>query len=95
MSGRGLSLDAKFDEKTAEMRKKRLEELRGVLQSPEDVILCRIIEERVFGKYGSAGEEYEKVVKQIVEKMKDEKTRSVFCFLFSWLLKQLRSSPFM
>lgn len=75
MSGRGLSLDAKFDEKTAEMRKKRLEELRGVLQSPEDVILCRIIEERVFGKYGGAEEEYEKVVKQIVEKMKDEKTR--------------------
>ena len=58
-----------------EMREKRLEELRGVLQSPEDVILCRIIEERVFGKYGRAGEEYEKVVKQIVEKMKDEKTR--------------------
>lgn len=75
MEGRELRVDAKFDAKSAEKRKKRLEELRGVLQSPEDVILCRIIEERVFGKYGGTGEEYEKIVKQIVEKMKDEKTR--------------------
>lgn len=52
-----------------------MEALRGVLRSPEDAILCRIIEERVFGKFGGEGEAEEKVVKQIVEKMKDEKTR--------------------
>lgn len=54
---------------------KCVEALRGVLESAEDVFLCRMIEERVYGKFGGTDEEYEKVVRQIVEKMKDEKIR--------------------
>ena len=54
---------------------KCVEALRGVLESAEDVFLCRIIEERVYRKFGGTDEEYEKVVRQIVEKMKDEKIR--------------------
>ena len=68
-------MELKVELKLEETRMKCVEALRGVLESAEDVFLCRMIEERVYGKFGGTDEEYEKVVRQIVEKMKDEKIR--------------------